>query len=255
MSLIAHDVEDGVTELRFDKQFAVPGQYCFVNIPALSLYEWHPFSLSSSPLDGFAQMCIKSMGPGSFTGNLHDLAKSNPALPSLVVNVDGPYGQCWDPFQCSAICLIAGGIGITPMHSTYRMLAQLESRHEFPESLQLVRLVWIGRSMGLFRVLMQSLVECTHSEKFQVVLHVTDEAEAAEAGQFSAEQFGVAAQAVQLLTGRPSFDVLFESLVRDYRDHGPILVKACGPDPMILAAQKAALSWKEIVYESDSFAL
>ena len=28
------------------------GQYCFVNIPSISVLEWHPFTISSAPDDG-----------------------------------------------------------------------------------------------------------------------------------------------------------------------------------------------------------
>ena len=26
-----------------------PGDFCYVNIPAVAKYEWHPFTISSSP--------------------------------------------------------------------------------------------------------------------------------------------------------------------------------------------------------------
>eukprot|EP00966_Prymnesium_polylepis_P294448 6799505-Prymnesium_polylepis.1 len=29
-----------------------PGQYVFLNVPAISPLQWHPFTLSSSPIDG-----------------------------------------------------------------------------------------------------------------------------------------------------------------------------------------------------------
>merc|ERR1719316_1008647 len=76
LSLQNHnDGELGVSELRFEKAFQEPGGYAFINVPAISTFEWHPFSLCSSPLDGYAQMCIKNMGPGTFTGKLNELAR------------------------------------------------------------------------------------------------------------------------------------------------------------------------------------
>lgn len=257
LSLTAHDAEGGVTELRFEKAFQEPGQYCFVNVPSISAFDWHPFSLSSSPLDGFAQMCIKNMGPGTFTDKLYKLAKEHDEGSSLVLNVDGPYGPPLDPLGYSAILLIAGGIGITPMHSTFRMLSQMAAREELPASLQLVRLVWVGRSMSLFSVLLDSLAQINCPGKFEVVLYLTNgDTEQKVQAAFDAkfEELGDPPLIPKVLSGRPSFDTMFEEL-GSYKDHGPILVKGCGPEPMILASQKAARSRKHIVYESELFML
>merc|ERR1719223_138994 len=161
LSMVAHDAEGGVTELQLDLAFEDPGQYCFVNVPEISVWEWHPFSLCSSPLDRSAQMCIKSLGQGSFTQRLHGLARQSSERHSpLILNLDGPYGPRLDPTPYSAILLVAGGIGITPMHSTYRLLAQLSDRQELPASLAFVRLVWVARSEAMFRILLDSLSEC-----------------------------------------------------------------------------------------------
>jgi len=36
-----------------------PGQYCFVKVPALASYEWHPFSLTSASHDDFISFHIQ----------------------------------------------------------------------------------------------------------------------------------------------------------------------------------------------------
>ena len=38
------------------------GQYVFVNIPSLSLFQWHPFSLSSSPYQDTVMVHIRVLG-------------------------------------------------------------------------------------------------------------------------------------------------------------------------------------------------
>merc|ERR1711871_1302641 len=53
------------------------GQYAFLNVPAISILEWHPFTISSSPMDISTTHHIKSMGPGTFTDKLYDLARAN----------------------------------------------------------------------------------------------------------------------------------------------------------------------------------
>lgn len=48
-----------------------PGDYVFVNIPAIAKYEWHPFTLSSAPEeDDYIWLHIR--GVGEWTNRLHD---------------------------------------------------------------------------------------------------------------------------------------------------------------------------------------
>ena len=52
------------------------GQYCFVNIPAISTMEWHPFTISSAPgYDKYTSHHIKSLKTNEWTGKLNTLAK------------------------------------------------------------------------------------------------------------------------------------------------------------------------------------
>lgn len=79
--------ETGVTELSYtimskDRTTSHPlchlmGQYVYVNIPAVSSLEWHPFTISSSPTDSITTHHIKVMGGlsgGQWTAKLHKLA-------------------------------------------------------------------------------------------------------------------------------------------------------------------------------------
>ena len=100
------------------------GQYLYLNVPAISSFEWHPFTISSAPSDGKVTCHIKMAPTGdtSFTGKLLNLAKSGLAPQALQVNVDGPYGEHLDPTDFDTILLVAGGIGVTPIHSIFREL-------------------------------------------------------------------------------------------------------------------------------------
>ena len=75
------------------------GQYLYLNVPAISSLEWHPFTISSAPSDGRVTCHIKMapMGRHTFTGKLLSLAevvRSGVLDASDVhVNVDGPYGE------------------------------------------------------------------------------------------------------------------------------------------------------------------
>ena len=143
-----------------------------LNIPALSEWEWHPFSISSSPGDEVTTHHIKSRGPLSWSGQLLSLAKQAELVgafkPSeLVMHVEGPYGAVVPYEDFDAIFMVAGGIGMTPLHSTFRTLhkiasnsaprySQSRSRWNFPDR---VHLLWIAPRPQIFTLFMGTLAE------------------------------------------------------------------------------------------------
>ncbi|CAB9524713.1 generating NADPH oxidase heavy chain subunit [Seminavis robusta] len=50
------------------------GMYAFIHVPAISQFEWHPFTLTSSSNDPFIEFHIRSAG--DWTGKLHEYIKS-----------------------------------------------------------------------------------------------------------------------------------------------------------------------------------
>jgi FAD-binding domain/Ferric reductase like transmembrane component len=84
-------VSDTVVELCFPKSNGFdynPGQYIYLAIPAISIFEWHPFSLSSSPGQKIVTLHIRRAG--GWTSALHDLAKKQMEVSILM---EGPYGS------------------------------------------------------------------------------------------------------------------------------------------------------------------
>jgi predicted ferric reductase len=77
----------------------------------------HPFSISSSAAapDGRVEMSIKNLG--DFTSNIHKVPVGKR------VYLDGPYGGFHLGHPADMHVLIAGGVGITPMMSIIRTLA------------------------------------------------------------------------------------------------------------------------------------
>ena len=53
------------------------GQYVFLNVPAISPLEWHPFSISSPPSALFRSFHIRDMGEGTFTRKLRHIAQKD----------------------------------------------------------------------------------------------------------------------------------------------------------------------------------
>eukprot|EP01063_Lacrimia_lanifica_P012437 TRINITY_DN1906_c0_g1_i1.p1 TRINITY_DN1906_c0_g1~~TRINITY_DN1906_c0_g1_i1.p1 ORF type:complete len:835 (+),score=275.95 TRINITY_DN1906_c0_g1_i1:54-2507(+) len=100
------------------------GQFAFLNVPEIAPLAWHPFTISSSPLEeDSVTFHIKNMGPTQWTGQLHDLLGGGYSEQGATVCVDGPYGTPPDFSQYDHVVFIAGGIGVTPARSLMHTLA------------------------------------------------------------------------------------------------------------------------------------
>jgi ferredoxin-NADP reductase len=98
-----------------DKLSYMPGQYVFLCVPALSPYEWHPFSLSTAPCKPEVMLHVRTLG--DWTCRLRELAATADG-DEVEVLVDGPYGEPSVDVAGARyrhFLIIAGGIGITPM--------------------------------------------------------------------------------------------------------------------------------------------
>jgi predicted ferric reductase len=95
-----------------------PGQFAWLTLWGNPFkITGHPFSLSSSAAvwDGHVEMSIRRLG--DFTGTIHKVTVGKR------VYLDGPYGAFTIGAPADMHVLVAGGIGITPMMSMIRTLA------------------------------------------------------------------------------------------------------------------------------------
>ncbi|KAF3948908.1 hypothetical protein ACB098_03G106900 [Castanea mollissima] len=112
------------------------GQYMFVNCAAVSTFEWHPFSITSSPGDDYISVHIRTLGDWTRqlktvfsevcqppTAGKSGLLRAdfmqggnNPSFPKILI--DGPYGAPAQDYKKYEVVLLVGlGIGATPMVS------------------------------------------------------------------------------------------------------------------------------------------
>ncbi|CAN8325858.1 unnamed protein product [Cochlearia groenlandica] len=113
------------------KQFKyMSGQYMFVNCPAVSPFEWHPFSITSSPQDDYLSVHIKSAGDWTkaLKGVFSEVTSKPPPVRDMLpsasnsdypkIMIDGPYGAPAQDYKKYEVVLLIGlGIGATPMIS------------------------------------------------------------------------------------------------------------------------------------------
>jgi dual oxidase len=98
------------------------GQYIFLQIPKLSLFQWHPFTISTC-IGNEIKVHIKT--DGDWTSKLRDLAKEGE---TIKVGIDGPFGAPAQRFYDFDQSIILGsGIGVTPFSG---ILADLQERDD-----------------------------------------------------------------------------------------------------------------------------
>ncbi|XAR55100.1 NAD(P)H oxidase [Bertholletia excelsa] len=129
------------------------GQYMFVQCPAVSPFEWHPFSITSAPDDDYLSIHIRQLGDwtqelkrvfckaceppvAGKSGLLRaDETTANKSLPKLLI--DGPYGAPAQDYQKYDVLLLIGlGIGATPFISILKdLLNNIVKMEEQSESI------------------------------------------------------------------------------------------------------------------------
>ncbi|KAF3324498.1 respiratory burst oxidase protein A [Carex littledalei] len=152
------------------------GQYMFVQCPAVSPFEWHPFSITSAPDDNYLSIHIRQLGDWTRelkrvfaeacepsvdgkSGLLRADETTKNCLPKLLI--DGPYGAPAQDYKNYDVLLLVGlGIGATPfisilkdlLHNMIKMEEQDEAREdqyrELDQSLEHFDLATLMRIMS-----------------------------------------------------------------------------------------------------------
>ncbi|KAL6600373.1 hypothetical protein ACP70R_045173 [Stipagrostis hirtigluma subsp. patula] len=141
------------------------GQYMFVQCPAVSPFEWHPFSITSAPGDDYLSIHVQQLGDWTrelkrvfsaacappVTGEScllrADETTKKACLPKLLI--DGPYGSPAQDYSKYDVLLLVGlGIGAAPFISILKDLLnniiKMEEKEEASTDLD----PSIGRSMA-----------------------------------------------------------------------------------------------------------
>mmetsp|Transcript_54276 Transcript_54276/g.115817 ORF Transcript_54276/g.115817 Transcript_54276/m.115817 type:complete len:821 (+) Transcript_54276:266-2728(+) len=235
----AHHVESGVIELKLNVAPRLCGQFAWINVPAISGLEWHPFSIASAPQDKRMRFMIKAMGSGTWTQRLMTLAKERGR--DFAIQLDGPYGEAPDVRGHQTLLLLAGGIGITGVLSTFRTVACCVCHStKGLGTLKTVSLVWVIRSREMFDLAAPHIVDCLDlvreagpGTEFNVQVFVTGKGTTIE------DSAGV----VAFQSGRPEWSSVYGKHCSSLGAYGSMLVQACGPPAFVDASQAAAFAF------------
>ena len=155
------------------------GQWLFLQVPEISAFQWHPFTITSCPSDPYISVHVRQVGDftkslaqilgvhgneknaGTDPDGAYEVALQNGArLPTL--KIDGPYGApAEDVFDNELAVLIGTGIGVTPWASILKNIWQRRNNPgRTPMRLRRVEFIWVCRdttSFEWFQALLKSL--------------------------------------------------------------------------------------------------
>lgn len=184
----------GAMELRIVKPSFkyVAGQWLFIQVPDVSGWQWHPFTITSAPEDPYVSVHIRQVG--DWTQALGDRVGAGPSVVAAMtkaamkgsdkdenfygtrgdfveldtnagrnlpsVRIDGPYGApAEDVFNVEVAVLVGAGIGVTPFASILKHIWYQQKKGNL-QSLRRVEFFWICRdapSFGWFQTLLQEV--------------------------------------------------------------------------------------------------
>jgi predicted ferric reductase len=204
------------------------GQYIFISIPAISVLQWHPFSVSSGPREQTVEVHIRGLGDHSDA--LVELSKT---ATSLYCRVDGPYGYHKLNYRRYPVLLmVGGGVGITPVIGIVKDLYNVgdlsaQDRSTVPaHCIEGIYVVWVMTEEMVYGWFCEELMSCySQANKanspfppLYVWIYVTRAKTVTNTDLF--------------VPGRPDFEAVFNTMSADHPNKSTV-VFACGPAPMV----------------------
>ncbi|MCJ1481318.1 hypothetical protein MMC06_001475 [Schaereria dolodes] len=253
-----------VVEIQIKKEHTKTraGQYIFLCCPEISVWQYHPFTLTSAPEEDYISVHIRCQG--NFTKALAaavgcsferggdkkgsevvsvdrsvSKADADPALRRLLprVYIDGPFGSASeDVFKYEVAVLVGAGIGVTPFAS---ILKSVWYRMNYPQQktrLRKVYFFWVCRDFGSFewfRSLLMAIEAQDMDSNIEIHTYLTakiksDDATNIMINDADAEKDTITGLRAPTSFGRPNWDAIFRS-IRQIHAPGEAGVFFCGP--------------------------
>ncbi|KAF2267669.1 hypothetical protein CC78DRAFT_65147 [Lojkania enalia] len=250
-----------VVEIQIKKEHTktLAGQYIFLCCPEVSIWQYHPFTLTSAPEEDYISVHIRMVG--NFTkalgkalgcdidrkGGGGDKKASGKAIADDAVEplrkilprvyIDGPFGSASeDVFKFEVAVLVGAGIGVTPFAS---ILKSIWYRMNYPQGrtrLRKVYFFWICRDFGSFewfRSLLLAIEAQDLDDHIEIHTYLTAKIKADDATNImindaNAEQDAITGLRAPTNFGRPNWDMIFKS-IRKIHSPAEAGVFFCGP--------------------------
>uniref|UniRef100_A0A670ZDS8 NADPH oxidase 3 n=1 Tax=Pseudonaja textilis TaxID=8673 RepID=A0A670ZDS8_PSETE len=214
----------GVLELQLKKRgFKMePGQYIFLQCPAISQLEWHPFTLTSAPEDDFFSVHIRAVGNWT-----EAIFRTFGQYNFKQLAVDGPLGGAvTDVFQYPISVCIAAGIGVTPFASILKSIWYKNSNLNTQLRVEKVYFYWICRDPSAFEWFadLLCLLEAQMAKKgkayflsYHIFLTDWDESQAMHIALHYEKKVDVITGLRQkTFYGRPNWDTEFKQIAENH---------------------------------------
>ncbi|MCJ1308705.1 hypothetical protein MMC25_002359 [Agyrium rufum] len=256
-----------VVELQIKKEHTKTraGQYIFLCCPEVSIWQYHPFTLTSAPEEDYISVHIRCVGNftkalGTTLGCKFEGRGEKGAKGSEVVGVnkddtsaadsvrrilprvyiDGPFGSASeDVFKYEIAVLVGGGIGVTPFAS---ILKSVWYRLNYPQQktrLRKVYFFWVCRDISMFewfRSLLMAIEAQDLDSSIEIHTYLTAKIKTEDANNIMINDANAETDTITGLRsptsfGRPNWDMIFKS-IRKLHSPAEAGVFFCGPKPL-----------------------
>ncbi|GAA5915211.1 hypothetical protein JCM8208_007711 [Rhodotorula glutinis] len=267
--VIVHPGKTVELQIKKEKTTSRAGQYIMVNCPAISLWQWHPFTLTSAPEEDCLSIHFRVVG--DWTQDLADalgceldgrdsiskeIGGEDAVVPLVSVlpriMIDGPFGTASEDVLKFPVSLLVGaGIGVTPFASILKHIwYRFHDVDREPMKLNKVYFFWICRDYSSFEWF-QSLLAAIEAQDLgnciEIHTYLTGRIHANDVINIFANDVGNELDAVTQLRspthyGRPNWDRIFASLAEQHpaTDIGTFF---CGPEPLAKTLHKTCIKF------------
>ncbi|XP_064081195.1 dual oxidase 2-like isoform X2 [Macrobrachium nipponense] len=231
------------------------GQWVRIASLGISEYEYHPFTLSSSPHEKDLTVHIRAVGPWTYKikSVYPDKSQMQDDDNYQQIYIDGPFGgshEMWWNFE--TVVFVAGGIGVTPFSSILKEIAHKLKGSKSLLNTKKVFFLWITRSEKQFEWMSEILKKVEEVDSNNIIdIHIfitqfKSKYDLRTIVLYLAEQHFQRLSGTSLFTGlraithfgRPDFELVFKS-IQDNCNAKVIGVFTCGAPALSEAVDQA----------------